>query len=125
MRRLVIIICFTLALGACGEVTLFPSDVVTQTPPIVSRVEPASGPPGTEITVYGFGYSINTPNNIVIVGGSGSSATEYNLLDNPTETEIESLTAAVPDDAEIGESSVVVVVYQNTSNADIMFEVTP
>jgi hypothetical protein len=125
MHRLVIIMCFALALGACGTASLFSSDVVTQTPPTVSRVEPTSGPPGTEVTIYGFGYSIDTPINIVIIGGSGSSATEYQILGNPTPTEIETLTATVPDDAELGESSVVVVVHQNTSNTDVMFDVTP
>ena len=113
-------------MGACGPAVLtFPDDVVTQTFPLVNRVEPASGAPGTTITIYGFGFSAAPPLNVVTVGGSSSVATDYQLLTNPTSDEIEQLTATVPNDAATGQSSVLVVVHENASNADVLFEVTP
>ena len=77
------------------------------------------------ITVYGFGFSYSTPVNVIIIGGEGVSATDYQLLANPTPTEIEMLTATVPANAAIGPSPVTVTVYDNTSNADVIFDVTP
>ncbi len=119
-----------IALNSCGygwdgSESDYPDDVPTQSPPIVSRVEPTSGPAGTVITIYGFGFSLNPAINVVIVGDAGASATDYQLVASPTANEIEQLTATVPADAAIGESGVVVVVYENASNADVLFDVTP
>lgn len=120
----IIPIAFALVIAACGSESGISEDVPTDSPPVVSRVEPNSGPVGTEITVYGFGFSMTAPINIVIIGTSSTAATTYNLVEPPTDTEIESITATIPDDAPRGDNSVIVLVYDNSSNADITFTVT-
>lgn len=114
-----------LALVSCGSSDGFEPDVPTDSPPIVTRVEPNSGGVGTEITLFGLGFSIAVPENIVIVGGIGASATSYRLLSNPTSSEIEALTVNVPAGAALGEGPIYVVVQGNVSNADVSFTVTP
>jgi|GEM_PF-1279801 hypothetical protein len=122
--RLIAIACLALV-AACGSPFAFPPDVPTDSPPIVSRVEPAEGSPGDMVTIYGFGFSFTVANNIVIFGDAASVATSYRLLDSPTSTEIEAIEAPVPNEAPEGEVPVVVVVYENVSNADVLFTVTP
>lgn len=124
MRRILIIAC-VLVFSACGSSAPFSPNVVTELPPTVSRVDPATGPVGTVIQIFGFGFSVAPPENVVIIGGSGVSAETYDLIVNPTSDEIEVLTATVPTDAALGDSSIVVVVGEHTSNADVMFTVTP
>ena len=116
---------FLTGCGGSGADSGFPDDVPTQVNPLVSRVGPATGPAGTEITIYGMGFSISYPNNIVIVGDAATSATGYALVSPPTADEIESITAVVPNDAAPGDNSVYVVVYDNASNTDVTFTVTP
>jgi len=126
MKRVLPILSLMLVLSACGGGDPgYSDDVPTQAPPFVSRVEPTSGPVGTTITIYGFGFSIAAPTNLVVLGGSGSAATSYQLLNNASSIEIESITAVVPNDAAVGSSEVMVVVYDNVSNADVTFTVTP
>lgn len=115
-----------LMLSACGSaVPTFADDVPTQTYPVVSRIEPTSGPAGTAIDVYGIGFSAASPSNVVIIGNAGSSATDYQLLPNPTSDEVEVITAEVAVDAAVGQSPVLVLVHENPSNVDVMFDVTP
>lgn len=123
-RRLVIFFVLFL-IASCGAGDDYPSDVPTDSPPIVSRIDPNAGAPGDAITIFGLGFSIAAPNNTVIIGGAAVAATSYRLVDPPTSTEIEALTATVPTGAATGTSSVVVVVYDQTSNADVAFTVTP
>ncbi len=110
--------------AGCGS-GAFPGDVPSDSPPIVSRIEPNTGAPGEAITLYGVGYSYVPPNNIVIIGGAASTATDYRLLDNPTEGEVEAIDATVPAEAAGGEEGVVVMVGDNVSNSNITFTVTP
>ena len=125
--HLLCVVAVALALSACGTggAAEYPSDVPTNAPPTVSRVDPTSGPPGTTVTIYGFGFSIGPALNIVTIGESMAAATEYEILSSPTSDELESLTAVVPDDAVAGESPVVVLVHETPSNADVTFTVTP
>ena len=126
MLRRLVILSFLCCLAACGSADSgFPDDVPTQLPPVVSRVAPATGPAGTVIQIFGFGFSDIAPNNVVIVGDEGVSATAYALVTPATATEIEVITATVPAGVAIGANSVAVVVYENVSNADITFTVTP
>lgn len=112
--------------SACGASEgSYPDDVPTQTSPLVSRVDPTGGSPGSQITIFGLGFSSAAPNNIVVIGGAAVAATAYTLIGNPTSTEIEALTATVPTGAAQGITSVAVVVYDNASNADVTFTVTP
>lgn len=108
--------------GAGGD---FGDDVPTGAPPTVSSISPTVGQAGSAITIVGFGFSEIPPNNIVIIGGAAVAASAYNLVDPPTATDIESITALVPAGAAIGADSVVVLVNDNTSNQDVTFTVTP
>ena len=111
--------------AACGGTSSdFSENVPTNSPPIVSRVDPTDAMAGDEITIFGFGFSLATPENIVMIGDVSTAATAYSLLDSPTSTEIESLTATIPDDVTAGENSVIVLVDGHVSNGDITITVT-
>lgn len=125
-KRAACIAALCLIAAGCGSSGgSYPDDVPTQLPPTVARVDPAAGAPGSAIMIFGYGFSETAPNNVVIIGNAAVTATAYALLAAPTATEIESLSATVPASAPAGQSSVVVVVSDNTSNADILFTVTP
>lgn len=114
-----------LTLAACGGISSnYDFDVPTDAPPTVSRVDPAQGPVGTQVTIYGFGFSFIPEINIISMGIGAAVATSYNLLANPTSSEIESLAFTVPSNLAPGNYPVVVVVHDNASNADITFTVT-
>jgi hypothetical protein len=124
--RIFTTIALLLLIAACGSSSpSFAPDVPTDSPPIVSRVDPNSGGTGSEVTIFGFGFTISVPENIVVIGGVATNATSYRLLSNPTSTEIEAITADVPNNAAAGEGPIYVVVYDNVSNADVSFTVTP
>lgn len=125
MRWLIIIVLVLAASCGSGAGSSFPSDVPTDLTPVVSRVEPNTGAVGDIITIFGYGYSTSTADNIVIIGAAAVSATGYALVDPPSPTEIETLTATIPEGVETGENSVAVLVYDNVSNQDITFTVTP
>lgn len=125
MRKALLYIGLGLVLAACGSADPYSPNVVTELPPTVSRVDPTTGPVGTQIQIFGFGYSVAAPENLVIIGESAAAAETYDLVANPTSDEIEVLTATVPNDAVLGDSSIVVVVGEHTSNADVIFTVTP
>lgn len=122
-KSLATIAAFACLVSACGG-SSFPADVATQTMPVVSQVDPSAGAPGDTITVFGFGFSSIPQSNVVVIGGAASAASEYRLLEEPTEAQIESITATVPEDAQAGEGSLVVLVHETPSNADVTFTVT-
>jgi hypothetical protein len=122
--RLAICIAIVLACASCGS-DGFEYDVVTDAPPVVTRVDPNAGRVGDTITIFGLGFSISYPENIVIIGNAATSAIEYELLANPQPGEIEAITAVVPDGAEVGEGPILVQVHGNSSNADVSFTVVP
>ena len=125
LKRLAIAILPLLVASCGGSTTGYAPDVPTNSPPIVSRVDPNSGGPGSEVTIFGFGYTISVPENIVVIGGVATNATSYRLLSNPTSTEIEAITVDVPANANVGEGPIYVIIYDNVSNADVSFTVTP
>lgn len=126
MKKLPYILLCICALASCGgSIDSIPDDVPTGSPPIITRVEPNTGKAGDPITIFGMGFSEEAPINLVVIGGSAVAADIYNLVDNPVGDEIEAISATVPTNASIGQTVVVVVVYDNTSNADVIFEVTP
>jgi len=118
-----LLLCLLFSCG--GEGPNYYDDVVTGSPPIVSRVDPAAGAAGTQVTIFGLGFSYIIPTNIVTMGTVGAVAETYTILANPTATEIESITFTVPADLAPGEYPVVVVVHDTASNADVTFTVTP
>ncbi len=111
-------------LTACGGVLQYEHDVTTQAPPTVIRIEPIQGPPGTTVTIYGFGFSFIPQNNIISIGEWSAVAENYTLLDNTGSAEIESISFRVPDAIKTGDYSIIVVVHDNVSNANITFTVT-
>ena len=125
LKRLAIAILPLLVASCGGTSTGYAPDVPTDSPPVVSSVDPNSGGPGTEVTIFGFGYTISVPENIVVIGGVATNATSYRLLSNPTSTEIEAITADVPAGATVGEGPIYLVIYDNVSNSDVSFTVTP
>ncbi len=125
LARALITAVLAFALTSCQASDAYEPDVPTDSPPIVSRVDPNSGSAGDEITIFGLGFTVSVPENIVIIGGSATSATSYRLLSNPTSDEIEAITAIVPADAALGEGAVYVQVHGNASNTDVSFTVTP
>ena len=116
--------CFLL-LTSCGQGSQFFDDVVTSAPPIVIRIDPSSGPVGSQATIFGLGFSNLTLTNVVSIGDAVASAEEYALLENPTNGEIESITFTIPAGLAEGDYPVVVIVYETASNTDIHFQVTP
>jgi len=112
-------------MSSCSSSDGFQPDVPTDSPPVVSRVDPNAGSQGDAITIFGFGFTTSYPENIVIIGGAATSATSYRLLSPITEDEIEAITATVPTDAVQGEGPIYVQVHGNSSNSDVSFTVTP
>jgi hypothetical protein len=118
-------VCLSCALSACSSIDNYSENIPTNSPPIIDRVDPNAGAPGDTISIYGFGFSVAPPENIVVIGGAATSAASYNLLPDPTDREIEVITAEVPTGAEVGEGAILVEVDGNASNSDVSFTVTP
>lgn len=116
---------FSLSCGSSSDAVDYPSDVSTKSPPIVMSVAPSTGAAGDTITIYGIGFSSVPEFNTVIIGGDAMAATVYDLVPSPTSTAVEFLTAAVPAGAAVGVNSILVLVHESPSNADITFTVTP
>ena len=125
MKRMIFIVLIAAAMQSCGSSSGIPDDVPSSTTPIITRVEPTTAAIGDEITIYGIGFSYAYPNNIVLIGGTATTATYYDTLDNPEGDEIEYITADVPDEAPEGDDYVMVLVHENPSNTDISITVTP
>lgn len=128
MLRKSFIIGFFALLVSCGSSTGVPTigdDVPTQTTPLVSRVDPTAGTPGTPITIFGLGFSLAPPQNIIVLGDTAVAATSYQLLSAPTASEVEAITFDIPAGTTAGQTPVVVVVDNNPSNADVVLTVLP
>ena len=124
--RTLLAVALFLALTSCGGAgPLYYDDVPTGSSPIVSRVDPASGPAGTAATVYGLGFSYLAPINVVTMGTEGVAADSYTILADPTDAEIESIAFTVPGGLSPGDYPLVVVVHDAASNSDVTFTVTP
>ena len=127
MRRLFFLMAVTLcaAFGGDNDSFLFDPSVVTQTPPLVTRTDPAAGGVGSAVTIFGSGFSSIAANNIVTLGGVSAIAETYALAADPQGGEVESITITVPTNAVMGTNPVFVIVFEETSNADMVFTVTP
>jgi hypothetical protein len=110
---------------SCGQsLSTFDASIATQTFPYINRVDPATGKAGDTITIYGFGFSVAAPNNVVSLGGSSTVAGAYTLLATPAAGEIESLTVTIPSGVTVGDTFVFITTFGNTSNANVTFTVT-
>ena len=121
------VLLFSLILG-CGsgsDTAEINASVATQSPPVVTRVNPTSGRADDTITIFGFGFSSQPGINIVSVGATSTTASSYALVDPPAAGEIESLTFTVPSGAAAGANSIFVTVFENTSNTNVQFTVNP
>ncbi|MFH1874555.1 MAG: IPT/TIG domain-containing protein [Pseudomonadota bacterium] len=123
MRKKVYLILCCLFMSCGGGGTPYAADVVTGSPPTLLRVDPAQGAPGSQVTIFGFGFSIEVANNVVIIGDLAVSASQYNLLTNPTNDELESITFTVPANLTAGVYNLLVLVNSEPSNIDQTFEV--
>jgi len=110
--------------AGCGYDYLSPL-IPTNSPPVVFRVAPNSGSAGDEITIFGLGFSIAYPENIIVIGGAPTGATSYGLVDDPDPGEIEAITFIVPAEALEGEGAIYVQVQGRSSNTDVSFTVLP
>ncbi|MBI2345658.1 MAG: IPT/TIG domain-containing protein [Deltaproteobacteria bacterium] len=124
----IIAIAFSLFLTfGCGNAPSveFDESVPAQLSPIVTRVAPVAGRAGDTITIFGFGFSAEAQQNIVVVGGSTAIATAYALVDPPAAGELERLTFVVPSGAAVGATTIACNVFEQASNGDVAFTVNP
>lgn len=105
-------------LAACGKVETQGGEVPTSTPPIITRVDPATAAPGDTVTIFGFGFTSTAQLNFVFLDSAVILADSYEVLATPTEDEIEAITFTVPDDSADGDYSIMIEVYDNLSNTD-------
>ncbi len=129
-KMLILPVTAVAVIAGCGDLTSatsvgFPPDVVTEVPPVISSVTPATGPVGTVVTISGIGFSNIPPNNTIIMDNSSTVATDHSYLAVPTSTDFETLTFTVPNDAPLGATPVVVSVGAYASDDNIIFTVTP
>ena len=112
--------------GSSGPPT-YDETVLTQTDPIVSRVDPASGKAGDTVNIYGIGFSSAPGDNVVAIGPLTTLASGYALVPPAaaTATEFEVLTVAVPSGATGTDLSVWVDVFDNVSNTNVTFTINP
>lgn len=103
----------------------FDESVATQLAPVVTRVAPATGKAGDTITIFGVGFSIEPPQNIILVGGATTTAATYGLVIPPTGSEVEQLTFTLPATSAVGATTIAVLVADQASNNTVAFTVTP
>lgn len=123
--RFLFLVSSFLFLVSCGASATFSDDVPTGALPVVSRLDPAAGPAGAQVTIYGLGFSYVAETNVVTIGDEAVSAENYSILENPSGDEVETLTFTVPVGLAAGGYPVVVVVHDTASNSDVTFQVTP
>jgi hypothetical protein len=86
-------------------------------------VDPAAGPAGSVIRIYGVGFSDVAANNIVIIGSASTVATDYGLANPATGDEVEVLTATVPTDLTAKAHPVTLLVHESASNDNKTFTI--
>lgn len=115
-------VCASCGSGAAGT----GGEVPSGSPPILTRVVPASGPIGTSITIYGVGFTLVPELNFVYIGSSMTQASTYAVI-NPQTTpgESEYIVATVGTDAVVGNNQELVVFVNGAVSDPITFSVTP
>lgn len=111
--------------AADDRVEPFDASVATQVAPVVTRINPTFGRAGDIITIFGMGFSVIPEDNIVLLTSAAAPAFSYSLASPAGSGEVEQLTFAIPTNARAGITSVIVNVYDNSSNSDITLMVNP
>ena len=104
---------------------LFTSESVTEGPPHLASITPATAAAGASIALRGTGFSVVAGENIVWFGTEAVVAVSYLPLASPTATEIEEIQATVPTTLTAGSYNVMVQTGDQTSNADLNLTVSP
>lgn len=125
MRKLLILIItvtlFTLSCGGRNGLD-FDASIATQSYPIISRVDPATGTAGDTITIFGFGFSSAGELNTVVLGDNAIVAQNYALLDPPVDDEIEQIDFVIPTGLTADTVDLSLLVLENVSNP-VEFEI--
>lgn len=117
---------FALAALACGGADeTISQNVVTDVEPLISAVAPGAGQVGDAIQLFGIGFSVAPPENVVTVGGTAAFAATYALNPGGGADAVEVLTFTVPAGAAVGTGPIFVTVDNFTSNTNLTFTVNP
>lgn len=111
----------------CGGIGTadFGSNVPSGAPPVIQRIDPASGSSGDTVTLFGVGFSIVASENILHIGENTIAASEYSLIEEPEPGEAEQLTFEIPPEVSAGEYNIFITVIDQPSNTNLTFTVTP
>ncbi len=120
------LLCVGIVIG-CGTETQssFDSHIPSGAPPIVERVDPTSAAAGETVTLFGVGFSIIAAENILHIGETAVSATEYGVVDEPVGAEVEQLDFELPEELSAGDYDIFLSVLSTPSNADQSLTITP
>lgn len=122
MKRTLEMIFVLMLLAGCAGSSDFASNVQIDSPPVISRISPTTAKAGDTVTIFGFGFSSAPAVNLVSLESAITPAASYNLLQNPTSTEIESLTFVVPA-MPAGTFGVMVMVGDDVSNSNVVITI--
>jgi hypothetical protein len=104
-------------LAACGKEGGNTNTVTFQ--PILTAALPDRASAGETVTLQGTGFSVNPNENIVIFGGTSAASLSYRLIPSdqlPGNGAVEEITFQVPNTAQPGATSLLVLVLDNPSN---------
>lgn len=127
-KRWLLLGLFLLGGSACGDLTgtdPVGAEIPSGAPPVITRLDPESAAAGSELNVFGVGFALHAPLNVLSIDSYSLLASEYTLLAAPADGEVEQLTFTVPDDIAAGEYAVLLIVDGSPSNGDLSFTVTP
>ncbi len=111
---------FILFLSACGGSGIDESFLNTDSPqPVVLAALPATAQAGDTIQVQGIGFSPVINQNVILVAGTSSTATSYSLVADPAASNgaTDQIEFVLPAQAEVGATSLLVLVGQVSSNS--------
>ncbi len=110
-----------LFVSACGGGTgIDNSFLATDSPqPVVIAALPATAQAGDTVIIQGIGFSPVINQNIILVAGTSSTATSYSLVPDPAASNgaTDQIEFVLPDQAEVGASSLIVMVGAVSSNS--------
>ena len=125
LKKLLITACLIISASCGSELSDFGANVPTEAPPTVLRIAPANASAGDNVSVFGFGFSVVSNENLITFGSTQINDATYTLVDPVVNGEIESLTFTVPANASLGAQALFVVVGENISNTDLNLTVDP